>query len=115
MKEALIAHIGKDSEGDKTLLAIANKLIAAQKTCGYRGEVDIHAYDRSMSICCTDISNLDLNETAFAEMESALQDFAGWIHSQLTAEWEYFNSDKPQVDETLCANEYEFTAEGKKA
>lgn len=40
--------------------------------------------------------------------------FADWIYRQLETEYDYQNSDE-QVDESIIANEYEFTEEGKPA
>lgn len=40
-----------------------------------------------------------------------LRDFARWIYRQLEQEYEYQNSDE-HVDESICANEYTFTADG---
>lgn len=42
----------------------------------------------------------------------ALQAFAGWIADAVNAEYEYQNSDEA-TDETIAANEYEFTADGE--
>jgi len=42
------------------------------------------------------------------------RDAMRWIYRQLEREYEYQNSDEV-VDETICANEYEFTEEGKRA
>ncbi len=43
----------------------------------------------------------------------AMRDFADWIYKKLREEYEYLMSDE-QVDETILANEYEFTAEGNR-
>lgn len=39
--------------------------------------------------------------------------FADWIYRQLESEYEHVNSDE-SVAETIRANEYEFTADGKR-
>ena len=113
-KAKLAQHIGDESKGDKTLHAIAQELTQAQKSCGYRGIVDVTARDRSMTISCEDVSEPGLKAETFDKIESALQDFAHWIYSQLQAEWNYQNSDEC-VDESIQANEYEFTEEGERA
>lgn len=42
-----------------------------------------------------------------------LRYFADWIYSQLEKEYDFLNSDA-QVDESIIANEYEFTEEGER-
>ena len=39
------------------------------------------------------------------------RDFMDWIYKQLNKEWDYQNSDE-QIDETIKANEYEFSEDG---
>lgn len=39
------------------------------------------------------------------------RDFMNWIYKQLEKEWDYQNSDE-QIDETIRANEYEFSEDG---
>ena len=54
-------------------------------------------------------------EWSSAETESAVidigRDFMQWAYSRLEKEYEWLNSDE-HVDETICANEYEFDLEG---
>jgi hypothetical protein len=45
------------------------------------------------------------------ELTEALRDFNRWIFKSLEKEYEYLMSDE-QVDESIKANEYEFTKEG---
>jgi hypothetical protein len=45
-------------------------------------------------------------------LKEAARDLMRWIFKQLEAEWDYQNSDE-QIDETIRANEYEFTEEGE--
>ena len=49
----------------------------------------------------------------WAELTKTLRAFADWIYLQLQNEYEYQNSDE-QVAETIEANEYEFTVDGKR-
>jgi len=48
------------------------------------------------------------------EVTEALRDFNRWIYRSLEKEWEWLNSDE-QVEETIIANEYEFTVDGERA
>lgn len=47
------------------------------------------------------------------DLKEAAKDFMRWIYRQLEKEYEYQNSDE-QVDETLRANDYLFSEEGKR-
>lgn len=54
-----------------------------------------------------------LCERAEEELAEAARDFMRWIYRQLEKEYEYQNSDT-QVDESIIANDYTFTANGKR-
>ena len=43
----------------------------------------------------------------------ALRDLANWLYRQLEQEYDYLTSDE-DVDETLIANGYSFTEEGRR-
>lgn len=45
------------------------------------------------------------------EVEQLIRDFADWIYKQLQGEYEYQNSDEA-IEESILANEYEFTENG---
>lgn len=47
-------------------------------------------------------------------IKDQLRYFADWIYSQLEKEYDFLNSDA-EVDESIIANEYEFTEEGERA
>jgi hypothetical protein len=47
------------------------------------------------------------------EVKELAENFAALCLTHITAEWEYLNSDAA-VDENIVANEYTFTAEGKR-
>lgn len=46
-------------------------------------------------------------------LTEALKDFNHWIYKQLQSEYEWQNADE-QVDESIHANEYEFTEDGER-
>lgn len=48
------------------------------------------------------------------DVRDTLRDFADWIYKSLEAEYDWLNGDE-QVDESIKANEYEFTEDGKRA
>ncbi len=53
-------------------------------------------------------------DEACEELKENARDFMDWIYRQLEKQYEWHNSDE-QVDETITANDYEFTEEGKPA
>lgn len=133
-KVKLAQHIGSESKGDKIIHAIARDLTNAQRQCGYRAVIDIEAKDRYMSIACEDVTDWNDGDGEWArrrtsaeweEIEAkrkeitdaiadALKSFAHWIWLQLDAEYTDQNSDE-QIDESIRANEYEFTEDGRRA
>lgn len=54
----------------------------------------------------------EVDADQYALIEAA-KDFMRWIYRQLEKEWDYQNADE-QVDESIIANEYEFTEFGKR-
>lgn len=102
----------KDSE----LLRIAKELQAIQKAHGYRLTASLshsgryyHKYSVTIDIMDGEDSANEQTENAIKEL---LRDFMEWIYRQLEQSYEYLNSDEA-VDETIQANEYEFTIDGK--
>lgn len=104
---------------DETLHAIADGLEAVQKEqgrtlaakCYHRGH-----YNHSGCMLCDVIDS----ENPFRDIGDAevrvthlLREFADWIYGRLKDEYEYQSSDE-QVEESIRANEYEFTADGKR-
>lgn len=51
---------------------------------------------------------------ADGECTEIMRDLSNWIYRTLEAQYEYLNSDE-SVDENIKCNEYEFTAEGRRA
>lgn len=64
-----------------------------------------------------DFEALDDNDAAsvskFNEAKEALRAFARWIYSELDKAYQFANSDE-SIDESMEANEYTFTADGKR-
>lgn len=46
-------------------------------------------------------------------VQDLARDFAQWIYRSLEREWDYMNADE-QVDESIIANEYTFTVDGRR-
>lgn len=55
----------------------------------------------------------EMTATAEDDVTEALRDLARWLYRQLEEEFDGLNSDEA-VDEAIAANEYSFTAEGRR-
>jgi hypothetical protein len=65
---------------------------------------DRYCHEHSVSI------EVDQDEETFSEIA---RDFMRWIYRQLETQYDYEQSDE-QVDDTICANEYTFTENGRR-
>lgn len=104
---------------DATLQAIADDLAALQRAHGYRITATLqktdhhycHPYTVSVDAWIADEAAPSALETELAEI---LRRLMQWIYEALEAEYEYRLSDEA-IAETIEANEYEFTEDGKRA
>ena len=55
----------------------------------------------------------EMTEDAEEVVADALRDLADWLYRQLQREYEYLTSDAA-IDEVIRANDYSFTAEGRR-
>lgn len=55
----------------------------------------------------------EYSETAEKQFEEVTRDLMEWIYQQLSAEY-YYQTEQPQVEDAIRANEYEFDANGKR-
>ena len=103
---------------DTTLHEIADSLQEAQRVNFYGAECTItHRGHYQHSGCMSfDWENPNRPDVLREEdsLTQPLRNFADWIYSQLEKEYVYQSADA-QVDESILANEYEFTSEGKRA
>lgn len=110
---------------DTKLHQIAQDLQDIQKTCFYGLHASVKQSGHYSHEYCTDINVYERRtlrdgyesdeEASLADheaIEEALRDFMRWIYKQLEAEYDYLNSDEA-IKETIEANGYEFTADGK--
>lgn len=116
--KALKAHIGGESEGDRTLLNIAERLQRLQRKNFYRLEARMkHSGHYYHSGCMSvDVSLKDVDhwpDDSEIELKTCMRDFADWIYRQLEKEQEYQSSDE-QVDENIKINEYTFDEDGNR-
>jgi hypothetical protein len=104
---------------DKELHQIAARLQAIQRKNFYKVGAEIKHSGSYYHENCTDIqvwSNNEAmggaNDEAYYGTKEALKDFMKWIYRQLERQYDYLTSEEAIV-ETIEANDYEFTAEGK--
>lgn len=110
---------------DATLHAIADRLTAIENGEGFSARMKhreryYHSGCMSVDVEFSDEvlgEDQELPQSDFAEADSiilhAMRDFADWIYRQLETEYEWRNADE-QVDESIRANEYEFTEDGRR-
>jgi hypothetical protein len=101
---------------DKELHRIAKVLQEAQRRCFYAATASIRPMNREDGVR-VDIEYepepvRSLPDGVGDEIGQALQDFNGWIFSQLRGEHDYLTS-REAIVETIKANEYEFTEDGE--
>jgi len=107
---------GKDFAHNNEVNRIARDLADVQRRNFYALTASVSATHRGHWLV-VDVERTDDNpmtSDAIDTVSSALRDFADWIYRNLETEYEYQNSDE-QIDETMRANEYEFTEDGKRA
>ncbi len=103
---------------DETLHAIADQLgkVAAAfedayASCG-AGPYYAQTVDAELGEYCDDSDAAADTDSYVDNIVDALQSFAHWIGRSVAAEMDYQYSDE-YVDESIAANEYEFTADGE--
>jgi len=113
---AIRAHAPRDAD----LHAIADALGAVQRRNFYQLRADVRHHGRyyhehSMAIAVERDSLTGQDMTAGAEeaVAEALRDLARWLYRRLEAEYEHLTSDA-EVDAAILANDYSFTAEGRR-
>lgn len=110
--------IREEAPEDNTLHAIADTLADVQSR--YQNGVtaviksDTRYWSQNIDAeIDNDMEALDLSPEDYTVLRSAFRDFGKWIYTQLRTEDEYQNTDE-QVADTIRANEYEFTASGRR-
>jgi len=102
--------------GHKELHRIAHNLQDAQSREFYNLTATIKGNDRyhtlDIEVYRKDDQYRDLLEGSEDGITEALRDFNHWIYKSLENEYEYLMSDD-SIKETILANEYEFTENGK--
>jgi hypothetical protein len=113
-------HIRAHAPQDAELHRIADGLRELQSKHFYRLSATVKHSGYYQHQYCTDIDVMDdntMNGDAERDVEEAikelLRDFMRWIYRQLEQEYDYLTSAE-HVDDTIRANEYTFTEDGRR-
>lgn len=105
---------------DRTLHRIAETLQAAQRQNFYQLRAEVshrgtyyHAFTMAVAVTRDSSAAAEVIGDAEVVVTDALRDLANWLYRQLEREYDYLTSDEA-VDETLVANGYTFTEEGRR-
>lgn len=114
-KDNAIKALAEYAPKDETLAQIVSDLMDAQAANGNQLSARVRhhgpCFHMDIDVFC---DGEDANDDASEAIAEALRDFANWIYRTLESEYEYFMSDEC-VDDTIRANEYEFTKDGARA
>ena len=99
------------------LLEIGETLQAVQKAAQWSLTADVvhagrYSHENSVSIAVRSECNIQAFDKGRKGVEEALRDFCRWIYKRLEQEHDWLTVDE-QVDESIEANEYEFTENGR--
>jgi hypothetical protein len=119
-RKSAAAELRAYAPKDKTLHRIAETLQAAQRQNFYQLRAQIthrgnyyHAFTMAVSVTRDSAAAVEITGDAETVVTDALCDLANWLYRQLEQEYEFLTSDEA-VDETLVANGYTFTGEGRR-
>jgi hypothetical protein len=104
---------------DERVRAIGETLQDVQKPRLYGlramiGAMGRYGHEWTMTATVEDADGREVSAAEDAAILECARDFSRWIYKQLEAEYEYLTGEE-SVSETLRANEYEFTADGRPA
>ncbi|RJG46216.1 antitoxin of toxin-antitoxin stability system [Mesorhizobium sp. DCY119] len=113
-------HIRDHAPEDGELHRIADALQAIQRRNFYQLHAGIshrdryyHEYTMAIAVDRDSPTWQDMTVDAEEAVTEALRDLARWLYRQLEREYEYLTSDAV-VDEAILANQYTFTASGRR-
>lgn len=113
-------RIREHAPQDAALHRIADALQAVQRRNFYQLRAEAshrghyyHEYCMTVSVERDSPTYQDMTADAEDTVAEALRDLARWLYRQLEREHEYLTSDEA-VDEVIAANEYTFTATGRR-
>lgn len=103
---------------DERLHSIVERLLSIQKENGYKLTATVKQSGHYSHEFCTSIDVYKDGDYAEdkteEELKDILRDYMRWIYKQLNAEYDY-RTTEAAIIETIHANEYEFTKDGKLA
>lgn len=102
--------IREHAPNDTVLHRIADDLQRAARVSFYRCSARASTGHRNNM----HVAEYDVSSRAEGDIDSALQDFAGWLYRALEAEYDYSMSDDTVAENIEC-NECEFTEDGARA
>lgn len=116
-KKDAVKSIASHTGNDETLVTIAKRLQELQRINFYQLRATItqsghYVHSNTMRAELWRYDDKPVSEDAEDDLLDCMRDFANWIYRNLENEWNYQNSNEC-VDETIRANEYEFTEEGE--
>jgi hypothetical protein len=118
-RKSAAAELRAYAPKDKTLHRIAETLQAAQRQNFYQLSAEVthrgnyyHAFSMAVAVTRDSAAAFEITGDAETVVTDALRDLANWLYRQLEQEYDYLTSDEA-VDETLIANGYTFTEEGR--
>jgi len=112
-RKGSVRAIKAEAPKDSDLHAIALILQSVQRRYFYSVSASLsHGRDNQNVEVDSDRGRMTAEDCEI--VSDALRDFASWIHSQLSKEYEYRTSDEA-VDEDIRANEYEFDEDGDRS
>jgi len=97
-----------------TVLATARRLLGLPSITAKIEQSDSHYYHKyTMRLDCEDADGEGVREEDEETLSELMRDFAQWIYDGLQEDYDYRLSDEA-LDETMEANEYTFTEDGKR-
>ena len=117
-KKCSVKNVTEYAPKDEELHRIVRELQQLQKKHFYGLTAHVKQSGHYCHANCTQI-NVDseytpTNEDFEDEIQELLKDYMNWIYSQLEKEY-YYQTSEEGIKETIEANEYEFTEDGKQA
>lgn len=105
---------------DQTLHRISEALQAVQRQNFYQLRAEVthrgnyyHAFTMAVFVTRDSSEAVEITCDAEAMITDALRDLANWLYRPLEQEYDHLTSDEA-VDETLVANGYTFTEDGRR-
>ena len=116
-KKGSLKAVKEYAPKDTDLHDVAQRLFLAQKPAFYQLTASVKHRGHYSHENCTDITVSDKDDFTVSqdqdeEVREALRAFMQWIYTRLEAEYDYLQSDEVII-ESIDANGYEFTANGK--